>query len=233
MERKLGISTLMVLLVIGLFVIAGTASGSDIDIVIPIETRIHALEGSETLVGGPVETGDLAGLECEVKATAQNQDSVHLGNNLLVKSNGSAVVLEGVEDSANAVIEAEGTLVLGEEVVVVLVMGPDEVFSAGITVLIDCAETTTTTTSTTTSTTSTTSTSSTTSTTSSTSTTTSTLPPETVPTTGGCEGGTLNPACLPNTGAETEQKINVGEGLGLFGVVLLLASLFFKKEDAV
>ncbi len=147
-----------------LIAVFAPAASAAIDIAIPIDTVIHAPVGSETLLA-TVSSGDLVGQQCSVSADAVNQNSVHPGNDLVVASDASSVLLENVEGVSNGTVHADGILTLSDTITVTLVMGPDHVFSAGITVLIDCDGTTTTTSTTTTTTTSTTSTTTTTTTT--------------------------------------------------------------------
>jgi hypothetical protein len=126
------------------------------EVTIPVDTVVRAPEGSitdfEPVVQVPEEN---QGQECSVVAHAQNQGSVHPDNDLLVTSGSSQVVIPDVEAEPGGSVEGQGTLVLGTTIVVSLRMGPDEVFSAGFDVVIDCLpdETTTTTTDVTTTTT--------------------------------------------------------------------------------
>ncbi|MEX0797194.1 MAG: DUF11 domain-containing protein, partial [Acidimicrobiia bacterium] len=85
-----------------------------------------------------VETGDLEGQECSVSATSENQRSTHPNNNLIVGSGSSSVVLEDVESVPMGTVHAEGLLTLGPTVTITLVLGEDGVFSAGLTVHLEC-----------------------------------------------------------------------------------------------
>ncbi|REK39850.1 MAG: DUF11 domain-containing protein [Actinobacteria bacterium] len=137
-QRFLAVSAALAMFV-SLIAVLAPPAGASIDLSIPIDTTIHAPVGSETLLA-TVETGDLEGLECSVSADATNQTSVHPGNDLVVASGSSSVVLEDVESVPGGTIEADGVLTLGSTVTVTLIMGEDHTFSAGITVLIDCEE---------------------------------------------------------------------------------------------
>lgn len=152
-----------ILIFFALAPVVGAASeagdtGSDVEITVPINTLVHAPPGSETILNTTTTPDDFVGSTCEVTATAENQVSVHPGNDLAVKS-ATEIVLENVEGVSGGVVTATDDLVLGSTIVITLVMGPDAVFSAGIMVTFDCGETggTTLTTSTTSSTTTTTS----------------------------------------------------------------------------
>ncbi len=121
------------------------------DITIPLTTVVRGAEGESFLLA-EVPTGGEAGCEAVVSATAHNNESVHLGNDLIVASGGNQVVLVDVESATGKVTTADGTLVLGDTITVTLVLGqadegrPRSVFSGGATVTVSCIpeETTTT-----------------------------------------------------------------------------------------
>ncbi len=116
---------------------------------LPVETVIRAGEGSVIELGRiTVDTG-LAGPLCTWSASVMNQESVHPGNNIVVRSGETELLLAGVEDAELKVTSNTGSVYLADEVVVELIMGPDEVFSGGLELTIDytsCQEPTTTTT---------------------------------------------------------------------------------------
>ena len=126
-------------------VLAGTllATGSTAqaaDLSIPIDTGY----GSGVAVGQEVElasvgAADLAGRQCAVSAVRRDSATdVNSGNDIVVSSGASSVTLSDVEREAGA--ETAGDeLVLGERIVVVLVMGPDEEFAAELDVRFECA----------------------------------------------------------------------------------------------
>lgn len=101
----------------------------------------------------PVPNG-LVGETCSVIAQSLNQSSVHPGNDLIIESH-TRIVLVDVEAEPGGTVTATDVMVLSNQVLIILVMGPDEVFSAGIDVLFDCPPEPTTTTSPTMSTTTT------------------------------------------------------------------------------
>ena len=130
------------------------ASEGAFEIVVSIETVVRAPEDSETVIRAhPVPNG-LVGETCSVIAQSLNQSSVHPGNDLIVESQ-TRIVLIDVEAEPGGTVTATDVMVLGDQVLISLVMGPDEVFSAGIDVLFDCPPEPTTTTSPTMSTTTT------------------------------------------------------------------------------
>ena len=124
------------------------ASAQDVVVDVELTTVVRGPEGSEHLLASQDVPAASRGRACSVRAVSHNQHSAHPGNDLVVASHGPAVVLRDVERAPFAVTVATGSLLLGPEVSVTLVMGPDEVFSAGIVVELRCqpVETTTTTT---------------------------------------------------------------------------------------
>ncbi|MCP4962867.1 MAG: hypothetical protein GY925_26825 [Actinomycetia bacterium] len=156
---------------------------------LPVETVVRADPGTEVVVRVSAVDDEFVGATCSLSIVAQNQESVHPGNNLVVRSGDSFAVLVDVESEPGQVTNTIAPEIeLGDEIVVSLVMGSDGVFSGGFNVAFTCptvgdnggapqtsaATTTSSTTSTVPVTTSTTTATSTTSTTTATSTTTST-----------------------------------------------------------
>lgn len=116
------------------------ASHAHLEITVPLDTNFGAPEGSVTELGTAVVPDDFVGHECEVKAHSQNQNSVHPGNDILVKSGTSQVTLADVEAEPGKVTAADQMLELGAVITVSLKMGPTEGFSAGIDVVVECHE---------------------------------------------------------------------------------------------
>lgn len=149
-KRKVGarvvVTTGVVLAAVMLAATSAGASHASVEISIPLDTVVRAPEGSITELGTAAVPDGFAGHSCEVRAHAENQVSIHPGNDLIIRSGDSEVRLEDVESEPGQVIETAEMLVLGEAISVSLVMGPDAVFSAGIDVSVECvAEDTTTT----------------------------------------------------------------------------------------
>lgn len=148
---RLGTVLVAALAMVSMMAAGAWASHAYIEISIPIDTVIHAPANSRTLLESADVPAEFANHLCEVRAHAENQISTHPGNDLIVQSGDSQVVLADVEAEPGKVIEAEGPLELGDQIDVWLVMGRDRVFSAGIEVVVECfAEETTTTEATTT-----------------------------------------------------------------------------------
>jgi hypothetical protein len=146
-RRRVVAPSLTTTLVVALIVLglAGPALAVDgFNVTIPIDTVVQnvpdgtAPEGSITPLQKVQVPEENLGERCAVAARSQNQDSVHPANNLIVESGSSMVVIPDVEAVAGGTVDADGELTLGSEIDVSLQMGPDEVFSAGIVVVIDC-----------------------------------------------------------------------------------------------
>ena len=129
---------------LAIFALAMTVSAVNVaqivtEINIPITKIVRAPAGSETFLTSAVVPDEFIGKVCLVVARSANQGSVHPDNDLVVSSGGSEVVLRDVEGESEGAVVAQGDLELGPQVVVTLVMGPDKVFSAGMTVVVDCS----------------------------------------------------------------------------------------------
>jgi hypothetical protein len=116
---------------------------------VPVDTIVRSKPGVVTELVVIDVPEQHQGASCDLDVIGQNQGSVHVGNDLLVESGESQVVVEGVEDTAFQTTPKSVEIVLGATITVSLVMGPDEVFSGGLTLSFDCPPPPTTTTSTT------------------------------------------------------------------------------------
>jgi hypothetical protein len=234
----------LIVLSMGLVLVMAPVAGGqeEVAIEIPFETVIRAEPGSVHLLATAQVPPELQGVTCPVAAVAENESSVHPGNNLIVATDGDSIVLEDVERAAGAVTVAEEELTFGSTITVTLVLGEDGVFSAGMTVkFCDIPETTTTTTTvetttTTTEATTTTTTIPTTTTTMETTTTVTVLPSTTVTTapeatttvTVAPSSTSTVPETLPFTGGETDTT-------ALVALVALLAGaglVALTREEA-
>lgn len=144
-RRATGLSLVSMMLL--LLVAPGAGGQENVSIEIPLDTVVRGDPGSEHVLGSAEVPQELHGVTCPVASIAENQTSVHPGNDLVVATDGDSIVLADVERASGAVTVAEEELTLGSVLTVTLVMGPDGVFSAGMVVkLCDIPETTTTTT---------------------------------------------------------------------------------------
>lgn len=121
---------------------ATPASG---DILIEFDELIFGQTGSVQTVAEAAVPSDLVGSTCEISVIAANQASVHPGNDLIVSTGDSQVVIPGVEDEANGGTTAVSQLVVGPTIVVQLRFGEDEISSLGFDLSFDCTAAVTTT----------------------------------------------------------------------------------------
>ncbi|MEM9037515.1 MAG: hypothetical protein AAGA99_13445 [Actinomycetota bacterium] len=134
-----------VLVALTALVVPSAAQGGGV-LEIPLDTIVREPEGSVTLLASPAVPPEAVGLTCTGEATTSNQGSVHPNNDLIVETGGQSVVFEDVEDIPGRTITASGSFVLGDTFTVSLLMGPDEVFSGGIVIAVECEPPATTTT---------------------------------------------------------------------------------------
>lgn len=120
--------------------VSTVSADTTLNLSVPINTVVRGDKGSVHELTSRDIDQKYRGMICSVNATAENQHSVHPGNNLVVASSGSSVTLEDVERSGGVLTEANGTLTLGSKVTVSLILGRDRVFSGGMDVNIKCVE---------------------------------------------------------------------------------------------
>ena len=130
--------------------ISSTSEGFTID----LYTVVRDEPGTETSLGSWAVPADLQGRSCVAMSTPENNSSIHPGNDLRIVS-ASTITLVDVEGTGDPVGSTD-EIMLGDEVEVILEMGPDGVYSAGLAISFDCPAPPTTTTTTTTSTSTTT-----------------------------------------------------------------------------
>ena len=136
-RRRSTLALLALVTMVGSLLASSPALAVD-EIVIPVGTVVRAPEGSLTELASVRINPDDVGQTCLVTVTAENQSSVHPGNDLIIASNGSQVVAKDVEREPGAVTFATGLLTIPNIITVSLLMGPDEVFSGGLVVTFDC-----------------------------------------------------------------------------------------------
>ncbi len=212
------------------FVLVAVAHAATVSV--SIDTTIHGPEGNRAALHAPVtpeSIGLVTGALCQVQAVGFNQSSVHADNDVEVGDQAGFVTLADVEAVAGKITNADGLLVLPPLISFVLVMGPDEVYSGGLRVDLDCTDEPPTTTTTVATTTTTTPPDVTTTTGPPTATTTSTEPPPVGPpetgggacADGGCAAGPLALAL----GAISGQAGRVVLALSVLGGIALILSL--------
>lgn len=222
-RRFLGLATVLFLLftLVPTLGAAGTSEGGNFEIVIPVSTVVRGPEGSEIVLMQLATPADLVGATCEITAMSENQSSVHPDNDLMV----SGVLIPNVEGEPGGKVVANDDVVLGSNIVISLLMGPDGVFSAGLTVGFNCisvAATSTTTTTEQITTTTTTTTTIETSTTASSSTTVLVAEPDV--TTTSLETEVKGIQILPLTGRDDSQYVIFGLAVAAAGLLVLLGA---------
>jgi hypothetical protein len=105
--------------------------------VIPIDTVIYEPPGSFTVLADVETPPELIGATCLGFAAAENQESVHPNNDIIIETGDSTATLKDVEGTPNKVTDATGSITLGPRVKLTLHMGEDGVFSGGLVVVID------------------------------------------------------------------------------------------------
>jgi uncharacterized repeat protein (TIGR01451 family) len=105
--------------------------------VIPVDTVIYEPPGSLTVLADVETPPELIGATCLGFAAAENQESVHPNNDIIIETGSSVATLEDVEGTPNKVTDATGSITLGPTVKLTLHMGEDGVFSGGLVVVID------------------------------------------------------------------------------------------------
>lgn len=135
--RSTGVSAVVVVLLGILTMPPAYAAGFDVEI--PRGTREGDPGTLHTLATQQVDP-QFRGLQCSVTGIATNQHSVHPNSDLFVQSGGTEVVLPDVEAAPNVTVRGDGTLTLGDEIVVVVRFGEDGIFSGAMTVTVDCPD---------------------------------------------------------------------------------------------
>jgi hypothetical protein len=133
------------MVVLGLVLLASPAFAQS-TITISVEGILTGAEGEvvQVLVE-PVDAADV-GSFCAGTLVTENNASVHPGNVLIIASNGDVKEIPGIEDEAGLILSFDGTLELGDTIVISVRFGPDEITSLGMILTLDCAPPVTTTT---------------------------------------------------------------------------------------
>lgn len=221
----MGLGIVAMLLLALVPALAASGADGEPDIVVSVDTVIHAPVGSTTVLASIATPAAFVGATCTVSATTENQSSVHPNNDLIIDS-ATSVVIPDVEAVPGGTVTASDDIVLSDTIVVSLLMGADHTFSAGVEVSFDCTVVgSSSTTSTTVDETTTTSAGETTTTadvggTQVTSTTVEVLG-TVVTTAGDAEVG--GAGALPFTGANAGQLALVGASLLLLGALVLMS----------
>jgi LPXTG-motif cell wall-anchored protein len=91
---------------------------------VPIDTVTYGAPNTIHVLGER-PSGALEGQTCDVMVEGANNSSVHPGNDLIVQSNGDAIVLEDIERAAGAVTTASSRLTVGPTLTLSVRLGED------------------------------------------------------------------------------------------------------------
>lgn len=114
--------------------------GAESEISIPFDDLIFAPPGSVVLLAEVDVDTDLVGRTCFLAVGAENQASVHMGNDLIVSTGTSEAVIVGVEDTPNGGTNQTYEMVVGPVITVQLRIGQDGMSSLGFGLSFDCQE---------------------------------------------------------------------------------------------
>jgi hypothetical protein len=108
------------------------------DIAIDFDELVFGAPGSVLTVAEVAVDESLVGRECTLKVHAENQSSVHIGNDLIVSTGSSQAVIVGVEDTANGGFDQTYQMVVGSSIMVQIRIGQDGMSSLGFGLTFDC-----------------------------------------------------------------------------------------------
>jgi LPXTG-motif cell wall-anchored protein len=137
MRKAIGVITLG-----GAFAVAsfGTVSADQIVVDLPQRTILDSQVGTVHSLATYDVAPEHQGLVCSGDLVAQNNHSVHPGNDIRVATGSSTVVLPDVEGSPDKVTPLSSPLTLGSRIDVDLIMGPDGVFSGAFRLELQCEQ---------------------------------------------------------------------------------------------
>ncbi len=135
--RRVSVVSIVGIGAVGAVFVSGPVSAQTIEV--PIEEIYTTGDpGSSVAIGSTEVAEDLQGRSCEISATVTNQSSEHQGNTLVITSGDSTVEVEGIEETADEVITSAGTLTLGTDIQVAVVLGDSGGTSLGSSLTVTC-----------------------------------------------------------------------------------------------
>ncbi|MEM9653361.1 MAG: hypothetical protein AAGA65_14780 [Actinomycetota bacterium] len=121
--------------------VTGVSAPADAtDISIPFDELVFGQPGSTVTIATVAVSAEMVGRTCNLVVLAENQSSVHPGNDLIVSTGGSQAVIFGVEDTANGGTSETYQMVVGSTILVQLRIGQDGMSSLGFDLSFDCQE---------------------------------------------------------------------------------------------
>jgi hypothetical protein len=119
--------------------VAGVSGPADAtDISIPFDDLVFGQPGSTVDIATVDVSAEMVGRTCHLAVLAENQSSVHIGNDLIVSTGGSQAVIFGVEDTPNGGTSETYEMVVGPTILVQLRIGQDGMSSLGFDLSFDC-----------------------------------------------------------------------------------------------
>jgi hypothetical protein len=135
--RRLLLGVAVFAVVAGFMSLPAAAQG-EVILELPIDTVARGDAGTEALLATVAISPEDVGRVCTVVVAGENNTSVHPDTDLIVRSGQTMVVAEDVERAPGAITEAEGELTLASQITVSVRFGPDEVFSGGLVLTLEC-----------------------------------------------------------------------------------------------
>ncbi len=121
-------------------IVVAIPAGAQTDISITFDELVFGAPGSVRQVEVIEVDESLVGLTCELAVHAENQSSVHIGNDLIVSTGSSEAVVVGVEDTPNGGTDQVYDMVIGPTIVVQIRIGQDGMSSLGFGLSFDCTQ---------------------------------------------------------------------------------------------
>ncbi len=118
-------------------------ANANTDVSITFDELVFGSPGSVVVVAEVAVDAALLGRTCTLQVHAENQSSVHIGNDLIVSTGSSEAVIVGVEDTPNGGTDQSYQMTMGSVIMVQLRIGQDGMSSLGFGLTFDCDEPTT------------------------------------------------------------------------------------------
>ncbi|MFT7601021.1 MAG: hypothetical protein ACI8TP_003971 [Acidimicrobiales bacterium] len=116
-----------------------SAPGAAVELVtIPIDGIVTGNEGESVLVAAVDVPSTFVGLTCQITGETDNQESVHINNDLLIVTGGQTIVIPNFEDEGFVVHNGSSIEAISETIEVFVRFGPDGVSSGGFKVDVNC-----------------------------------------------------------------------------------------------
>jgi hypothetical protein len=114
------------------------ATSDAADLVVPADTVVSGAAADDAIELTKVSVGPLAGRSCDVRSVRSGDGPVHIGNDLVVRSGASEVLLPDVEREIGVVTEGADPIELDRILVIELMVGRDAAYAGDLVVELDC-----------------------------------------------------------------------------------------------